>query len=149
MAYPNNPDDPYRVNPRDEEFRRAQQLDNDLQPDPELVEGSVSGARMALYAAAIALVLGVVFYGLNHSSTEQAGTTPPSQTAQTQPGAPTVPPGMRDVTPRPNDNANTGSGVTTGSSTTKPAQPMGTAPSPAPAPADNGASPPAGTNTPR
>ncbi len=135
MAYPTNPDDPYRTNPRDEEIRRAERLDNDLQPDPELAETSVSGGRIALYALAIVVVLGAVFYGFNHSSTQQAGTTPASQTAQTQSGTPAAPPGMRDVTPRANPNP----GMTTGSATNRPAPP------PAP-PADNSVAPPAGPN---
>ena len=76
-----------------------------------------------MFAVAIALVLGAVFYGLNNSSINQAGTrrrpeqptqtSPRRQTAQTSPPAP---PGMRDVTPR----ANTGPGVTTGAAPATP-----------------------------
>ena len=71
-----------------------------MQPDPELAEGPASGAKIAMFAVAIAVVLGAVFYGLNNTSVNQAGTTPPSQTAQTQPANPAAPPGMRDVTPQ-------------------------------------------------
>ena len=53
-----------------------------------------------MFAIAIAVVLGAVFYGLNNTSINQAGTAPPAQTAQTQPANPAAPPGMRDVTPR-------------------------------------------------
>ena len=42
-----------------------------------------------MFAIAIAVVLGAVFYGLNNSTVNQAGTTPPSSTAQnTQPSPP-------------------------------------------------------------
>jgi len=111
MAYPNNPDDPYRYNPADDDIRRAVRRDNELQPDPELAAAPTSSARMALYALAAAIVLGFVFYGLNNSSVHEAGTTPASQSAQNQPASPpAAPPGMRDVTPRPN----TSPGTTTG-----------------------------------
>ena len=63
-----------------------------------------------MFAIAIAVVLGAVFYGLNNYHVNQAGTTPPAQTAQTQPASPAAPPGMRDVTPR----TNTEPGTTTG-----------------------------------
>jgi hypothetical protein len=114
MAYERNPNDPYdpnRLNLADDEFNRSARLDNDLQPDPELSEGPASGGRIALAAVAIAVILGVVFYGLNNTSINQAGTSAPTQTAQTQPSPPAAPPGMRDVTP----HANTQPGVTTGS----------------------------------
>jgi hypothetical protein len=76
MAYERNPNDPYRSNPADDpyrtsrtddEFRRATRFDNELPMDPELAEGPAGGARVALFAIAIAVVLGVVFYGLNNS----------------------------------------------------------------------------------
>jgi hypothetical protein len=73
-----------------------------------------------LLAVAIAIVLGVVFYGLNNTSTgtNTAQTTPTNQsTAQTSP--PPVPPGVRDVTP----HNNTGPGVTTGAAPAQPQQP--------------------------
>ena len=69
-------------------------------PIPELAEGPASGAKVAMFAVAIAVVLGALFYGLNNTSVNQAGTAPESQTAQTQPANPAAPPGMRDVTPR-------------------------------------------------
>jgi hypothetical protein len=118
MAYQPNPNDPHRAGRSDEEMRRPARLnnlDNELQADPELAEGPASGAKVAMYAIAIAVVLGVVFYGLNNSTVNQAGTTPPSETAQqTPPANPAGPSGMRDVTPR----ANTEPGTTTGAATT-------------------------------
>ena len=108
MTY--NPNDPYRATMTDDEIRRQARLnslDNEIQADPELAEGAL-------------------FYGLNNTSVHQAGTSPSSQTAQTQPANPAAPPGMRDVTPKSNGQP----GVTTGASPQRPA--------PAPvAPADN------------
>jgi hypothetical protein len=105
MAYQFNPNDPYRANLTDEEIRRQARmnsLDNEIQPDPELGEGPASGAKIAMFAVAIALVMGALFYGLNNTSVKEAGTSPTNQTAQTQPANPAAPPGMRDVTPRNN-----------------------------------------------
>src|ERR1700758_985785 len=100
MSY--RPNDPDRTGLTDDEIRRQARLNslnNEIQPDPELTEGPASNAKVALFALAIAVVLGAVFYGLNNSSINQAGTTPASQTAQTQPAnPPAAPPGMRDVT---------------------------------------------------
>ena len=123
MAYQRNPndpyrfpDDPYRGSAADDEYRRAARLDNELQMDPELAEGPASSGRVAMFAVAIAVVLGAVFYGLNHSTINQAGT---SSTAQNTPSSPpAAPPGMRDVTPRANNMA---PGQTTGAA---PAQPQ-------------------------
>jgi hypothetical protein len=123
MAYQPNPNDPYGTNLNDDEIRRQARLnslDNELQPDPELAEGPASGAKIAMFAIAIAVVLGAVFYGLNNTTINQAGTTPPSQTAQTQPANPAAPPGMRDVTPR----ANSQPGMTTGAATNRPTPPQ-------------------------
>jgi hypothetical protein len=129
MANERIPNEPYRPDPRDDDFGRAARFDNELQPDPELEEGPASTGKVALFALAIALVLGAVFYGLNNSSINQAGTTPPAQTAQqTQSSPPAAPPGMRDVTPR----ANSQPGMTTGSATNRPTPPASNAP------ADNG-----------
>ncbi len=57
MAYQPNPNDPYRAGLSDEEIRhqaRLNSLDNELQADPELAEGSASGAKVAMFAVAIA-----------------------------------------------------------------------------------------------
>ena len=127
MTY--NPNDPYRANLTDDEIRRQARLnslDNEIQADPELAEGPASGAKIAMFAVAIAVVMGALFYGLNNTSVNQAGTSPSSQTAQTQPASPAAPPGMRDVTPGRNSQP----GMTTGASPQRPA------PAPA-APTDN------------
>ncbi len=122
MANERNPDDfyrsaddPYRTKRADpdEELRRAARVDNDLQMDPELAEGPASGGRIALFAIAIAIVLGAVFYGLNNSSTDQAGTSPASSTAQNAPSSP---------------RANTDPGVTTGAAPARPQMPPSSAP---------------------
>ncbi len=134
MAYERNPNDPYRGNPADDpyrvnpadadnEYRRAARLDNEVQPDPELAEGPASGGRIALFAVAIAVVLGAVFYGLNNSSINQAGTSSTAQNT-TQSSPPATPGGMRDVTPR----ANTAPGTTTGAAPAKPQTPPSSAP---------------------
>jgi hypothetical protein len=122
MAYQPNPNDPYRAGLSDEEIRhqaRLNSLDNELQADPGLTEGSPSGAKVAMFAVAIAVVLGALFYGLNNTTVNQAGTSPANQTAQTQPANPAAPPGMRDVTPRGNSQP----GTTTGAATNRPATP--------------------------
>ncbi|QAU46513.1 hypothetical protein [Bradyrhizobium guangzhouense] len=131
MADDRFPNDPYRPNLADDEYLRAARRDADLQADPELGEGPASSGKIALFAVAIALVLGAVFYGLNNTSTgNQASNTPATQTAQqTAPTNPAAPPGMRDVTPR----NNTAPGVTTGAAPSKPAAPADT-PAAKPAP---------------
>ena len=106
MAY--NPDDPYRANPTDDEIRRQARfnsLDNELQPDPELQEGPASGTKVAMFAVAVAVVLGALFYGLNNTSVHEAGTTPSTQTAQQQPANPAgAPPGcLLYTSPSPRD----------------------------------------------
>src|SRR5229473_4303935 len=131
MANPRNPndpyrppDDPYRSNLTDDDIRRQTQLDSELQPDPELAEGPANGGRIAMFAVAIALVLGAVFYGLNSSTINQAGTS--SSTAQNTPQSspPAAPTGMRDVTSRPN----TDQGTTTGAAPARPQTPPASAP---------------------
>jgi hypothetical protein len=124
MAYERNPDDPYRptnVDLADDELQRMR-LDRELQADPELSEGPASGGKVAMFAVAIAVVLGAVFYGLNNSSMNPAGTG--QTTAQTQTAPPAAPPGMRDVTPR----NNTEPGMTTGAAPARPQQPPASAP---------------------
>jgi hypothetical protein len=108
-----NPDDPYRSNLTDDEIRRQARLDNELQPDPELAEGPASGGKVAMFAIAIAVVLGAVFYGLNNTTVNQAGTTPPASTAQnTERTSPAT-------TPRPNSDP----GATTGAAPARPQAP--------------------------
>lgn len=134
MADDRFPNDPYRPNFADEEYLRDARRDAQLQADPELGEGPASSGKIALFAVAIALVLGAVFYGLNNSNVNQASTDTPAKTAQqTAPATnPAAPPGMRDVTPRNNAEP----GTTTGAAPTRPAAP---APAPA-APSDAGKS---------
>jgi hypothetical protein len=135
MANERIPNDPYRPtlpgdDLRGDDLRNPARLDNELQPDPELAEGPASGSRVAMYAVAIAVVLGIVFYGLNNSSIKQAGTSStaqnatPTSTAQNNTQPPAAPPGMRDVTPR----ANTQQGVTTGAAPARPQTPPASAP---------------------
>jgi hypothetical protein len=127
--YRGNPaDEPYRSSLTDDDIRRQARLERELQANPELAEGPANGGKIALFAVALALVLGAVFYGMNNSSINHAGTSPPTSTAQNtnQSSPPPAPPGMRDVTPR----TNTEPGTTTGAAPARPAQP-----SPAPAPA--------------
>jgi hypothetical protein len=130
MTY--NPNDPYRANLTDDEVRRQSRLnslDNEVQADPKLAEGPASGGKIAMFAIAIAVVMGALFYGLNNTSVNQAGTSPTSQTAQTQPATPAAPSGMRDVTPKSNGQP----GTTTGAAPARPA-PAPVAPT---APVDN------------
>ena len=123
MAYERNPNDPYRSNLTDDEIRRQARLDNELQADPELAEGPASSGRVAMFAIAIAVVLGAVFYGLNNSTINQAGTSPTTSTAQNS-SPPAAPPGTRDVTPR----ANSEPGMTTGAAQARPQTPPASAP---------------------
>ena len=144
MAYQPNPNDPYRAGLSEEEIRhqaRLNSLDNELQADPELAEGPASGGKVAMFAIAIAVVLGAVFYGLNNTTVNQAGTTPPSQTAQqTTPANPTAPPGMRDVTPRANSQPGTTTGAAPDRTSTTPPAPSSTDMNKTTPPADTPAS---------
>jgi len=115
MANERNPDDSYRRNPADDEYRWPPHLDNELQPDPELAEGPASGAKVAMFAVAIAVVLGAIFYGLNNTTINQAGTSSTAQnSSQTSPAA----------APR----TNTGPGMTTGAAPARPQAPPSSAP---------------------
>jgi hypothetical protein len=131
MANERNPDDLYRPNRAraDDEYRRAAHLDTELQPDPELAEGPAGTGRIALFAIAVAVVLGVVFYGLNNSTINHAGTSSTAQN-KTQSSPPAAAP-----------RANTDQGTTTGAAPTRPQTPPATAPTqmnrPVNPPADN------------
>lgn len=83
---------------RGDETDRAIRSDSKLQPDPILQEGRPSSSRATLIAIAVAVVLGLVFYGLNSSNFRRGSTAPPIQTTQSNSPAP-----------------NSQSGVTTGS----------------------------------
>jgi hypothetical protein len=125
MAYERNPNDPYRSDLTDDDISRQARRDNELQADPELAEGPASNRKVAMFAIAIAVVLGAVFYGLNNSTINQAGTSGTTSTAQnTQSSPPAAPPGMRDVTPRGNSEP----GMTTGAAPARPQTPPASAP---------------------
>jgi hypothetical protein len=121
MADERNPDDRFRFNLTDEGIRRQTRLEDELQADPELAEGPASGSRVAIYAIAIAVILGAVFYGLNNTSIERAGTSSTAQNTA-EPSSPVAPEGMRDVTPRSNTAAppKAAPGVTTGAAPKQP-----------------------------
>ena len=130
MAHERNPNDPSRSNPADDPYRVNRdpvRSDNELQADPELAEGPASGGRIAMFAVAVAVVLGAVFYGLNNTSIDKAGTSSTAQNT-TQSSPPAAPSGMRDVSPR----GNTGPGTTTGSAPAQPAPAPGGTGNPAP-----------------
>jgi hypothetical protein len=144
MAIERNPNDPYRaddpylasnrrrpVDPTlaDEDIGHSSRLDSDLQVDPELAEGPSSGPKIALFAVAIALLLGAVFYGLNNSSIQPNGTSSTSAPATAQNTAPTPPPAASPGNAA--DNAKPG--VTTGAAPAQnPPPPAPVAPTPAP-----------------
>ena len=109
MAY--QPTDPYRTPSSEEEIRRQTRLDSELQPDPMLDERGPSGGKVAMFAVAIAVVLGALFYGLNNTGLHQATTDQGARTAQTEPINPAAP------------KANTTPGTTTGAAPSRPAQP--------------------------
>jgi len=120
MAKEHIPNDPYRSGLSDDDFGRRSSLDDPLRFDPEVAGGSSDGAKIGLVAIALALLMGAVFYGVSHTPVNEAGNTPPTQTAQSQSGLPPAPPGMRDVTPR---KSNTEPGMTTGAAPSRPAPP--------------------------
>jgi hypothetical protein len=119
MAIENNPNDPYerdhlkdptRTNIIDR--RSPAEIDDDLQVDPELAEGPASNTRIAAFAVGIAVVLGLVFYGLNHTSMQQqASTVPTPVNSQSSPSPPAA--------PRPNSEP----GTTTGAAPANPQAP--------------------------
>ena len=125
-----NPNDPYNrdhlrgpIRSDIDDLRSPAQIDDDLQVDPELAEGPASNTRIAMFAVGIAVVLGLVFYGLNNTSTNQQNVaTTPAPTAQNSASTspPAAPPGMRDVSPR---SPNTGPGTTTGLAPANPQAP--------------------------
>ena len=143
MANEHIPNDPYRDPIRDpmpgDDMRSPAQMDNDLQPDPELAEGRASGGRIALFAIGIAVILGAVFYGLNNSNVEQARTVAPSQTAQTQTAPPPTPQANQL-----NTQPNTQPGVTTGAAPAN--RPTPPASGPTGSELDRSANPTAGQN---
>ncbi|MDB5631152.1 MAG: hypothetical protein JWR49_7 [Tardiphaga sp.] len=141
MANIPNPNDPYRPFPADEDVRAPLRLDNELQPDPELAEGRAGNGRIAMLALGIAVLLGVVFFGLNNGTmnpadatktatqtapvtqgTAQKAPAPTNNIADSDSSRPAVPPGVRDVTPY--NNSNNQPGTTTGAAPARPQQPQ-------------------------
>ena len=111
---PPDPYDPYRSGLSDGNFGNPNRFDDGTQIDPAVRDGTTSSSKIALFAVGLAVLLGALFYGLNNTSVKEAQTPPPARTAQTQ--NPAAPPGMRDVTPKPNSQP----GVTTGSAPAAP-----------------------------
>jgi len=109
MAY--QPTDPHRAPLSEEEIRRQARFDNELQPDPMLDESGPSGGKVTMFAVAIAVVLGALFYGLNNTGVHQATTEQGARTAQTEGTNPAAP------------KANNAPGTTTGAAPSRPAQP--------------------------
>jgi cytoskeletal protein RodZ len=135
MANIPNSNDPSRPTPVQDDPRRPQQFDNKMQPEPQLDEPA-SGSRVALYALGAAVLLGIVFYGLNQNSTTTTATStapvtqdsapkapaPTNNIADSNSNSPAVPPGVRDVTPRNSEAP----AVTTGAATRPQSAPTGT-----------------------
>lgn len=134
MVIERNPNDPYGAATNDEVLRRrTEQFDNELQADPELAEGPAGGGRIALFAIALVAILGVVFYGLNTSSTSPDATP----TAQTTPASPM--PGGTAQAPRAPTGQTTGSAMTPAQPAPPPAanNPAPAAPQTSPTPSDS------------
>src|SRR6218665_812697 len=93
MANFQNPNDPYRPGPATDDTREPLRMDSELQADPELTEGRASGGRIFAYGAAVLVLLGVVFYGLNSGSMNpsDATKTASQSTPTTQDTAPKAP----------------------------------------------------------
>jgi len=107
--------DPHRpAAPLDQELREPVQLDNELQADPELAEGPASGRRIAVFAMALVVIIGTVFYVMNTPSNPPAGAT---STAQSQPQPPA-------------SNTNVTPGTTTGAAPASPPPPGMAKPAP-------------------
>jgi hypothetical protein len=121
--------DPIGTDMAANEMRSPADLDSGVQANPQLAEGPASNTRIALFAVGIAIVLGIVFYGLNNSNLhQQASTVPTPANSQNSASSspPAAPAGMRDVTPR----ANNAPGTTTGNASANPQanSPASTAP---------------------
>jgi len=73
------------------------------QPDPalQMSTGTMDAGSMALLAVAAAVILGIVFYGLN-SPTEPGGATPPKVAASSAAHSPS----STAAAPRPTDSPN-------------------------------------------
>jgi len=92
----NSPNDPYRRDPIETE--RATRLDQELRADGEPMSSGMSTGKIAAFAAAVVLLVGALYYGMNVSSTNpstasnrDAGTTTGSSTAPAAPQQPAAP----------------------------------------------------------
>jgi hypothetical protein len=127
MAIENNPNAPYErdhlkeptrtniIDRRSPAEMNPTAMDQELQIDPEMAEGPASNTRIAAFAVGIAVVLGLVFYGLNHTSMQQqASTVPTPVNSQSSPSTAAPP-----AAPRPNSEP----GTTTGAAPANPQAP--------------------------
>jgi cell division septation protein DedD len=97
--------DPFRSNQTRDDVGHPARLDGELQADPQMTEGPASGGRITVYAIAIVLILGAVFYGLNSASFHRAGES--SSAHNTAPASPSATPSA----PRPNAQPGTTTGA--------------------------------------
>ena len=110
------PIDPYRSQSfRDDEYRGALPASTmNCSPIPNSPKVPPAAAGLRCSRSPSRVVLGAVFYGLNNSSINQAGTSSTAQNTSRR-SPPAAPPGMRDVTPRantaPGDDHRRGSGA--------------------------------------
>jgi len=128
MARERNPNDPYYEDPAANDLRRSTyedaaanerrsstRLDQEMQADP-VADNRMSGGRIAAAVAAVVVLIGALYYGMNMSST-----SPTSTATQTTPAsrdnAQNATPAVRDVTP------NRDAGTTTGSAPASPQRP--------------------------
>ncbi|MBN8981668.1 MAG: hypothetical protein J0I29_10415 [Rhizobiales bacterium] len=136
-----NQNDPYES---DAEIRRRGQrrFEEDMQADPELAEGASSAGRIGLFAIAILVILGAVFYGLNNpsiapTSTAQTTTTAPSTPASPPAGQTTGSATSTQTSPPPASSPPaTGQSGDNGSNSTSPSM------TPAPSPSNGGTTQP-------
>ncbi|MBB5048710.1 hypothetical protein HNR60_003478 [Rhodopseudomonas rhenobacensis] len=100
----NTPNDPYRRDPIETE--RATRLDQELRGTGEPMRSGMSTGKIAAFAAAVVLLVGALYYGMNVSSTNPstasnsgAGTTTGSSTAPATPPAPAASPSNSTTSP--------------------------------------------------
>jgi hypothetical protein len=128
MARERNPNDPYYEDPAAKDVRRStyedpaandprrtSRLDQQREADP-VTDNRISGGRIAAAVAAVVVLIGALYYGMNMSSTSPTSTA--TQTAPaSQTDAQNANPAVRDVTP------NRDPGTTTGSAPASPQSP--------------------------
>ncbi|HEY0328877.1 MAG TPA: hypothetical protein VGC77_07220 [Rhodopseudomonas sp.] len=84
--YQPSDNDPYQRDPADAE--RALRLDQELQADAALGSSRMSGGRIAAFAAAVVILIGALYYGMNVSSTNTAANRDAGTTTGSAPAAP-------------------------------------------------------------